>query len=145
MPVLGRMHRRAVKSQFEKAMGGDAVDDVEKRAFAESAQKQAEVAQGAMQKQLARQATAFGEGSPIAAGAMASGAQESVKKGAEAQALSAAESNKLAAALREKRMAQAMAGTERRMATNAAQRASGFEVATRAVEAASEIPGMNFV
>lgn len=139
MAGIGKMRRRFVKGQFEKMGQGDLVSDEEKRAFQETAQQASEQAVGAQQQGLARFAQAQGTGSPIAAGAMAEGAQQLGQASAEAAAKASSQANKLAAAVREKRAASALAAGERLVQQNREDVGQAMEMGMRVAESGAQI------
>ena len=115
MATVGKMRSQFIKGQAEKYLEGGATDPTDdlKRQAAGATQQATAQALGAQQRGLARAAQAQTGGSPIAPGGMAAGAQALGRESAEAAAKGTTEANKLAAAVREKRRAQALAGAER--------------------------------
>lgn len=139
MARIGKMRRQFVKSQFQKMMEGDLVSDQEKNAFQQQAQQSAEQGLGAQQAGLAQVSQSLSQGSPLAAGAMQGSAQKIGGLSADAAVKASGQANQLAAAVREKRAAQALGAGERLNQANKEDVAFGLETGFRVAEIAAEI------
>lgn len=77
-------------------------------------------------------------GSPIAPGGMVAGAQAQGREAAEASARGTSEANRLAAAVREKKRAQALGAAERLSTERFAKGMAAAKMAATAADAAAE-------
>ena len=142
MPTIGKQRRRYVKGQFEKMAAGELVSDQERQAMQQERVSASEQAIGAQQQGLARASMAQTGGSPIAAGGMVKGAQALGQASAEAATKATGESQQLAAAVREKRAAQALAAGERLHMEQKQARARALEFGLRTAEVGAEIASL---
>lgn len=142
MARIGKMRRQYVKDQFQKMAEGDLVSDVEKAGWQRQAQTAAEQGLGAQQQALSRTSQALASGSPVAAGAITSGTQQLGATAADMAVKASGQADQLAAAVREKRKAQAMGAGERLIQSNKEDAALGIETAFRVTESAAQIGSM---
>jgi hypothetical protein len=138
---IGRQRRRFVKQQFQKMAEGDLVGDQEKRAMEGQMVQAAQQGVQAQQAGLARAAQGQAAGSPLQ-GALTKGAQQLGKTAADAGVKAAGEANKLSAAVREQRAAQALAAGERLVQQNREDVKSGVNTTLQVAEIGSTIAGL---
>jgi hypothetical protein len=142
MATIGKMRKKYVKGQFEKMAKGELVSDDEKAGWQRQMQSAAEQGLGAQQQALARTSQALAGGGPVAAGAIARGTQNLGAAGGDLAVKASGQANQLAAAVREKRAAQALGAGERLIQSNKEDAALAIETGLRVAETIGElIPG----
>lgn len=139
---IGRMRRQFVKQRFRDMMEGNLVGDREKRAYEQQSIDAAQQAQAAQDTAAARISAATAGGNPLLAGALAGGAQEVGEASREAAAKASSGTNKLTAALRDSREAQALAAGERLIASNKEDVAMGVDAALKVAEIGAQIASL---
>ena len=139
MGKIGKMRRKYVKDQFQKMAEGNLVSDDEKAGWQQKAQTSAEQGLGAQQQALSRTSQALASGSPVAAGAITAGTQALGGTSADMAVKASGQANQLAAAVREKRKAQAMGAGERLIQENKQDAALGIETGLRVAESAAQL------
>ena len=140
MARIGEMKRDYVKGQFAKmAGGGDLVDDAEVQGMAQQQQAGADQVLAAQQRQMNQQAMAS-QGQGIQAQGQATAQAQGLAQTSANAAISAkGEAQKLAAALRERRTAEALAAGERLQADNRQATQQTVETVSQAIGAANEM------